>query len=140
MQKRLTLNLEESLIKFAHLITYEKRKSISQIVAEYFKSLQKREKLHLSEEIQELYGVFTKDSQPKFTHRLTYLTEATGLEELLSDEQKLFIDELEPLNIEARYPTYKDKLLKKLNLEKCRNVLENTEEFIRWIKIKLLIL
>jgi len=92
------------------------------------------------EKILKAYYVFTKDSQSKFTHRLTYLTEATGLEELLSDEQKLFIDELEPLNIEARYPTYKDKLFKKLNLEKCRNILENTEEFIRWIKKKLLIL
>ena len=92
------------------------------------------------EKILKAYYVFTKDSQSKFTHRLTYFTETTGLEKLLSDKQKLFIDELEPLNIEARYPTYKDKLLKTLNFEKCRNILENTEEFIRWIKIKLLIL
>ena len=65
MQKRLTLNLEESLIKFANLIAYEKRKSISQIVAEYFKSLQKKEKLHLSKEIQELYGIFESDPLPE---------------------------------------------------------------------------
>ena len=91
------------------------------------------------EKILKAYYVFTKDSQPKFTHRLTYLTESTGLEEIISDEQKLLIDELEPLNIEARYPTYKDMLFKKLNFEKCRNILEKTEEFILWIK-KLLTL
>lgn len=89
------------------------------------------------EKILKAFYVFKKDSQSKFTHRLTYFTESTGLEELLSEEQKLFIDELEPLNIEARYPIYKDNLFKQLNSEKCRDILKNTKEFILWIKNKL---
>ena len=46
------------------------------------------------EKILKAYFVFSLNSQPKFTHRLTYLTESTKLEKILSDEQKLFIDEL----------------------------------------------
>ena len=89
------------------------------------------------EKILKAYYVSLNDTQPKFTHRLTYLTESTGVENQLSDEQKFFIDELEPLNIEARYPTYKEKLFKKLSFEKCKEIIKNTEEFIQWIKEKL---
>lgn len=72
------------------------------------------------EKILKAYYVSLKNSQPKFTHRLTYLTESTGLENQLSDAQKLFIDELEPLNIKARYPTYKDKLFKNYLLRNAK--------------------
>ncbi|MDO9577052.1 MAG: HEPN domain-containing protein [Candidatus Cloacimonadales bacterium] len=89
------------------------------------------------EKILKAYFVFSKESQPKFTHRLTYLTESTDLEKILSEEQKYFIDELEPLNIEARYPTHKDLLFKELNADKCHTILKQTEELILWIKKKL---
>ena len=89
------------------------------------------------EKILKAYFVYTNDSQPKYTHRLTYLTESTGIEDLLSDEQKDFLDELEPLNIEARYPTYKERLLRKLTDKKCEEIIMKTEEFILWIKEKL---
>ena len=48
------------------------------------------------EKILKAYYIKLTDTQPKFTHRLTYLTESTKLEDELSDEQKYFIDELEP--------------------------------------------
>lgn len=89
------------------------------------------------EKILKAYYVFLNNFQPKFTHRLTYLTESTGIEDQLSDELKFFIDELEPLNIEARYPTHKDKLFRKLSDEKCKEIIKNTEEFVQWIKEKL---
>jgi HEPN domain-containing protein len=89
------------------------------------------------EKILKAYFVSTSDSQPEYTHRLTYLTESTGIEDLLSDEQKDFLDELEPLNIEARYPTYKEKLLRKLTDKKCKEIIMKTEEFLLWIKEKL---
>lgn len=56
----------------------------------------------------------------------------------LSDDQKDFIDLLEPLNIEAMYPSYKDKLQKALNKEKCSDILTKTKGFQKWIKKKLL--
>ncbi len=67
------------------------------------------------EKILKAYFVYIIKGNPIHTHRLTFLTEKTGLENELNDEQKDFIDEIEPLNIEARYPTYKEKLLKRMN-------------------------
>ena len=41
-----------------------------------------------------------------------------------------------PLNIEARYPRAKEEILKKLNLQKCKSLLKQTEELLEWIKNK----
>jgi len=83
------------------------------------------------------YYVFIMKESPVFTHRLTFFTDKTGLENELTERQKDFIDELEPLNIEARYPTYKEKLLRSLTKERCQLIIENTEEFLKWIKKKM---
>lgn len=42
-----------------------------------------------------------------------------------------------PLNIEARYPTYKEELVKVLTGEKCADILNNTKQLGQWIKKKL---
>jgi len=83
------------------------------------------------------YYIYITNESPAFTHRLSYFTEITGLEVELNSLQKDFIDELEPLNIEARYPTYKEKLLKSLTKEKCKAILDKTEELLGWIKKKM---
>ncbi len=57
--------------------------------------------------------------------------------EQLKDEQKDLIDELIPLNIEARYLTYKEKLLKSLNKDKCELLIKQIFELCNWIKNKL---
>ena len=49
---------------------------------------------------------------PLKIHSLSRLAERTGLDKQLSEEQLDFIDKLEPLNIEARYPSYKERLMK----------------------------
>jgi len=54
-----------------------------------------------------------------------------------SEEQKDFIDQIEPLNIEARYPSRKDRLLKSLTEEKCNEIISKTKELQSWIKAKL---
>ena len=51
---------------------------------------------------------------PLKIHSLSRLAERTGLDKLLSEEQLDFIDKLEPMNIEARYPSYKERLMKSL--------------------------
>ena len=48
-----------------------------------------------------------------------------------------FIDKLEPLNIEARYPSYKERLMKSLTKEYCAELLSQTKELQLWIKNKL---
>ena len=55
----------------------------------------------------------------------------------LSEEQLDFIDTLEPLNIEARYPSYKERLMKSLTKEYCIGLLSQTKELQSWIKNKL---
>ena len=47
------------------------------------------------------------------------------------------IDKLEPLNIEARYPSYKERLMKSLSKEYCQQLLKETKELQQWIKNKL---
>lgn len=54
---------------------------------------------------------------PLKIHSLSRLAERTGLDKQLSEEQLDFIDKLEPLNIEARYPSYKERLIKSLTKE-----------------------
>lgn len=52
---------------------------------------------------------------PLKIHSLSRLAERTRLDKQLSEEQLDFIDKLEPLNIEARSPSYKERLMKSLN-------------------------
>ena len=59
------------------------------------------------------------------------------LNDELTEDQKAFVDELEPLNIEARYPEYKERLLMQLTKNKCRELIDKTTELQQWIKRKL---
>lgn len=74
---------------------------------------------------------------PLKIHSLSRLAERTGLDKQLSEEQLDFIDKLEPLNIEARYPSYKERLMKSLTKEYCAELLSQTKELQLWIKNKL---
>lgn len=83
------------------------------------------------------YFVKHKDSNPPYTHNLTLLAEKSGIYDEMTDEQKDFIDFLEPLNIEARYPTTKEKLLAILNEGKCQELINRTEGEFEWVMKKL---
>lgn len=83
------------------------------------------------------YFVKYKESNPPYTHNLTLLGEKSGLYDQMTDNQKDFLDFLEPLNIEARYPTIKDKLLEILNEEKCQELISRTEGELAWVMKKL---
>ncbi|GGJ98675.1 DNA-binding protein [Lentibacillus kapialis] len=67
------------------------------------------------EKLLKVFFVFQKDEVPPYTHNLAYLTELIGLNEELSDEQRAFIRELRPLNIESRYPEDKDRIMQALD-------------------------
>lgn len=73
-----------------------------------------------------------------FTHSLSMLASKTNLYDEFTENVKDFIDELEPLNIEARYPAYKERLLKSLDEAKCIQLILNTKELQLWVKQKLL--
>lgn len=90
------------------------------------------------EKILKGHYVFIRSKTNPFSHNLTFLAKESGAYDLFSEEQKNFIDLLEPLNIEARYPTYKEKLIQALDKKKSKKILSQTKELHRWIKEKLL--
>lgn len=77
------------------------------------------------------------DEPPLKIHSLSRLAEKTKLDNNMTDEQLDFIDELEPLNIEARYPSYKERLMQSLSAERCKILLRQTDELRLWIKSRL---
>jgi len=81
--------------------------------------------------------VHLKNAIPPLSHNLSLLARRSGIQESFSENQKDFIDLLEPLNVEARYPSDRDRLLTSLTSEKCKDILKNTEALIQWIKEKL---
>jgi hypothetical protein len=56
---------------------------------------------------------------------------------LLGDDFKEFVNIIEPLNIEARYPTHKQLLLKSLTENRCREILLKTRILQKWVKERL---
>ena len=89
------------------------------------------------EKVFKAYFTELKSEIAPFSHSLSYLAMKGDFYELFSEEQKDFIDQLEPLNIEARYPSHKERLMKSLTEEKCNEILKNTKELQQWIKVKL---
>ena len=79
-----------------------------------------------------------KEEQQPHIHNLIKLAERSNIYELLSEEQKSFIDILNPFNIEARYPDYKKKMAKDLTGSIAQNILTQTENLQKWTKEKIL--
>ncbi|MDR1417885.1 MAG: HEPN domain-containing protein [Endomicrobium sp.] len=93
---------------------------------------------HLATEkaIKAIIAKNTNKYPPKI-HSLTELAEIAGISSDLDDEQLLFLTELMPLNIEARYRQEKDDIYKTFTAEVCKDTCQNTEKFLLWIKKKL---
>lgn len=69
-----------------------------------------------------------------YTHDLWRLSEASGLKDTLTEDSADLLDELQPLNIEARYPRDKQYIMDELTEDYCRRLLEKTVEVQSWIK------
>jgi len=89
------------------------------------------------EKIFKAYLTGSKSETAPYSHSLSYLAKIGDFYESFTEDQKDFIDQIEPLNIEARYPSYKERLLKSLTEEKCIEILKKTKDLQRWIKEKL---
>lgn len=55
----------------------------------------------------------------------------------MNDEQLHFIDVMVPMNIEARYPAYKEAISRRLTNDYCRSMIDKTKELQLWIRNKL---
>ena len=74
---------------------------------------------------------------PPKIHDLIKLAAKSDIYDRLSEKQLSFLEELDPFNIEARYPDYKAKIEETLTDEKCERILKETEDFLCWIKKEL---
>lgn len=79
------------------------------------------------------YYVYLKQETPPFTHSLPKLSQKGGFYNSIPEDMKDIIDILEPLNIEARYPSQKNKLFAELTEMRCNKILSDTEVLYRWI-------
>jgi HEPN domain-containing protein len=82
------------------------------------------------------YTDLSNETAP-FTHSLSHLAKKGQFYLMFSDKQKDFIDEIEPLNIETRYPSDTARLLRSLTHSKCTEIIQSTKELQLWIKTKL---
>jgi HEPN domain-containing protein len=78
----------------------------------------------------------TSDFPPK-THDLPKLADKSGLYNDFPINYKDLLNKLTPLQIEARYPEYKEKINALLTESYCDGLLRETEGLLCWIKQKL---
>ena len=89
------------------------------------------------EKVLKAYWTATRDDDPPYIHSHAKLLDGCGLKDELSEEQLRFIAMMVPMNIEARYPQYKQEVAAKLNKDICKYILEQTQRFHQWILQKL---
>ena len=68
---------------------------------------------------------------------LTYTVELSKTGYIMRTRGDQYVRQLDPFNIEARYPDYKEKIEETLTDEKCGRILKETEDFLCWIKNEL---
>ncbi|MDR2825353.1 MAG: HEPN domain-containing protein [Deltaproteobacteria bacterium] len=74
---------------------------------------------------------------PPKIHNLDRLSEQGGLSPMLDARQQALLDTLAPLNIESRYPEYKERIAENLSEQTCNDIIAETKDFLSWIKSKL---
>jgi HEPN domain-containing protein len=84
------------------------------------------------------YFVKHKEEQHPHIHNLITLAERSNISEMLSEEQNALVEILNPFNIEARYPDYKNKMAKSLTKDITQDILRKTKELQKWTKEKIL--
>ena len=83
------------------------------------------------------YWISAQEDDPPYTHNLLRLVTGCALSDKMTQEQMAFVEMMIPMNIEARYPSYKEALARTLTPDFCRNIIDRTQEMQQWIKSKL---
>ncbi len=79
-----------------------------------------------------------KSKIPPYSHNLKELIDKSVIEKELTPEQMDLIAELTPLNIEARYPAYREKLHGMLDEKKGETIIKRTEALCEWLRKNIL--
>lgn len=83
-----------------------------------------------------LKAIIAKNNEfPPKTHNIIRLIEISKIE--IPEDYMELIYKLQPLNIEARYPAYKEQLLSQMTSKICEDLITKTEVLFKWIKTKL---
>lgn len=86
-----------------------------------------------------LKGVFVSrnpEEELPYIHKLRRLANLSEISEEMSEKQLSLLDVLSPLNVEARYPLQKSRLLESLTVERCEKMIQDTEALYLWLKKK----
>lgn len=83
-----------------------------------------------------LYSARRQSIAPRI-HALVALAQRSGVYEELTNAQQDFLERLDPMNIECRYPAEKEKLLAALTIPDCEGMISETREMLQWIKQQL---
>jgi len=75
----------------------------------------------------------SQKTEPPYTHNLLILASKSELSEILDKKNKELLYNLMPLNIQARYPSSKDEIYKKLTKDYCYELMSQTKEFYKWM-------
>ncbi|UCH97407.1 MAG: hypothetical protein JSV88_11295 [Candidatus Aminicenantes bacterium] len=79
MQKKLTLSIDEELIKFAHEFSRTTRQSISHLVEQYLQDIKTQaEKSGLTDKTLSLYGIFADSPIPSKKELRTHFHEKSN--------------------------------------------------------------
>ena len=81
--------------------------------------------------------IASSNVMPPRIHGLKVLAEQSNIYKDMDDDQKNFLDILSPLNVATRYSDDKAKLTSVLTPVKCKDILDETEELLCWIKQQL---
>ncbi len=69
---------------------------------------------------------------PRKTHNLIRLARNTDI--ILTEDQEVFLDEVNDFNLEARYPQFKSEFYRKCNREFAENYFRKIKEMMEWLK------
>ena len=77
---------------------------------------------------------FSRKTEPDYTHSLARHARQSGIDASLTEAQRGFLDTLDPLNIESRYPTDKALLSATMTRERCEFILSSTKGLVQWLR------
>ena len=80
------------------------------------------------------YWCATQPTDPPYTHSHQRLAAGSGIYDLMSDDQRDFLDTITNYNIEARYPEDKEELARTLTPQACRQIIDETKQMQQWIE------
>ena len=84
------------------------------------------------EKIFKAYYTKLQSDAPPHSHDLRYIAIAADFWKDLSDAQQSQVIELLPLQIEARYPEYKNRMAQSLTEAKCKQLVEQVKLLQQW--------